>query len=152
MMEHANSLWASVLLLSRRCLLLPSAAAAAAVAHCCCVVLAMQDIHSFAYKALAGMTGPDALQDKLLMVLDTLNADPHPQQQQQQPLGLDQAQQAAPAGDPAAPAAEVFSLADLQAAARRDPKWLQLSVGTLEQRLHGMQQELGVSVERVAWV
>lgn len=117
------------------------------------VVLAVQDIHCFAYKALAGMTGPDALQDKLLMVLDTLNADPHPQQQQQQQqlLGLDQLQQAPQAGDQAAPAAEVFSLADLQAAARRDPKWLQLSVGTLEQRLHGMQQELGVSVERVAW-
>lgn len=122
-------------------------------------------MHSFAYRA-AGLAGPDAVQEKLLLVLDTLNSHtqhrpdeqphqhhPSQQQQQQQPSQLLEqqpdldrvlaaedahAQQHAQTG-------ELFSLSDLQAAARRDQKWLQLSVSTLEQRLKGMQQELGVS-------
>lgn len=105
----------------------------------------LQDMHSFAYRA-AGLTGPDAVQEKLLLVLDTLNTHPQQQQpglQQQQQPGLDQLPSAAVDADHAE---ELFSLADLQAAARRDQKWLQLSVSTLEQRLRGMQQELGVSV------
>jgi hypothetical protein len=111
------------------------------------------------------------MQEKLLLVLDTLNSHTqqqpdfqqhqpshHHHQQQQQQLqeqhrqllqqqpDLDRVLAAEDAhAQQHAQTGELFSLSDLQAAARRDQKWLQLSVSTLEQRLKGMQQELGVS-------
>jgi hypothetical protein len=58
---------------------------------CLCVWLLLQDMHTFAYKAMElGTKGADSLQEKLLRVLAVLNSQPHDQQQQQQQPQLPQ--------------------------------------------------------------
>jgi hypothetical protein len=123
----------------------------------CCAVL--QDYHAFAYRAMSmGNTGPDAMQEKLLLVLSVINTGIEQQISQQQYQQQQQQQQAGgpdeSAGQSAAAAAgdqpQLLSLSDLQAAARRDSQWLMLSADTLEQRLVGIQEALGVRVFEAA--
>lgn len=128
----------------------------------------LQDPQDFAYKALElSLMTADAVMNKLATVLQVLNTPPqtdtnivgrsdYDQQQQQQ---HEQPEPPAASSGRATAAADiegadlpsrVFVLSDVQAAARRDHLWLALSQDTLEQRLRGMQAELGVSLS-VCW-
>jgi hypothetical protein len=115
----------------------------------------LQDAHAFSYQAMGlALTGPQALQDKMETVLAILNAPAQRQvhqQCQQQQLGQQEQQQQQQQGQSVdslqdEASTRVFSLSDVQAAARRDHLWLGLSRDTIQQRLLGAQQALGVSL------
>ncbi|KAF6265762.1 hypothetical protein COO60DRAFT_1697511 [Scenedesmus sp. NREL 46B-D3] len=115
------------------------------------MVQAMLDLDKFARKALQlALARPGASQEKMRRLLLLLNSD---SQRAAEAAGA--AAAAAAGGGPAAAAARrrtaslvapEFSLAQLQAAARRDHRWLALSSDALEARLAGLQQALGPAI------
>ncbi|WIA11682.1 hypothetical protein OEZ85_011779 [Tetradesmus obliquus] len=110
-----------------------------------------EDLDTFARRAMQlALARPSTLQQKMRRLLLLLNSEG---QRAAEAAG---AAAAAAAGEDAATAsarrrtaslvAPEFSLAQLQAAARRDHRWLAMSSEALQARLLGLQQALGVSM------